>query len=217
VLPFELQRVQLFVTLLTFRDPRLLGHDAAVATEVIEHMDAPRFAAFESVLFGFVRPPTIIITTPNQEYNVKWRIQFEHGLRHKRHQFEWTRREFDDWAARRANASGYAVRVAPIGPSTPSGAAHADGGVHAESVAWRPKRLLDVRAEAPSHRFVSPGSRRPPTPVGLPSVRVRGQVLRPSHAQPRGCFQRCRCRRAVVRFVASAKRSPPIQQRGPAR
>jgi predicted nucleotidyltransferase len=112
----ELQRVQLFVTLLTFRDPRLLGYDAAVATEVIEHMDAPRFAAFESVLFGYVRPPTIIITTPNQEYNVKWRIQFGTGLRHERHQFEWTRREFQDWAGRRASASGYGVRVSPIGP-----------------------------------------------------------------------------------------------------
>jgi predicted nucleotidyltransferase/SAM-dependent methyltransferase len=112
----EMQRVQLFVTLLTFRDPRLLGFDAAVATEVIEHMDAPRFAAFESVLFGYVRPPTIVITTPNQEYNVKWRIQFEHGLRHERHQWEWTRRQFHDWASRRASASGYDVRVLPIGP-----------------------------------------------------------------------------------------------------
>jgi predicted nucleotidyltransferase len=112
----ELQRVQLFVTLLTFRDPRLLGYDAAVATEVIEHMDAPRFAAFESVLFRYVRPPAIIITTPNQEYNVKWRIQFAHGLRHERHKFEWTRREFEDWAGRLAYANGYGVRVSPIGP-----------------------------------------------------------------------------------------------------
>ena len=112
----ELRRVRLFVTVLTFRDPRLLGYDAAVVMEVVEHMDPPRLSAFESVLFGYVQPPTIVITTPNQEYNVKWRIQFRHGLRHERHQFEWTRREFADWARGLAEGSGYDVRLMPVGP-----------------------------------------------------------------------------------------------------
>ena len=112
----ELRRIQLFVTLLTFRDPRLLGYDAAMATEVIEHMDAPQRVAFENVLFNYICPPTIVITTPNQEYNVKWRIQFRHGLRHEHHRFEWTRSEFQDWAFGLAKRSGYDVRVAPVGP-----------------------------------------------------------------------------------------------------
>ncbi len=112
----ELSRVHLFVTLLTFRDPRLLGYDAAVATEVIEHLDPPRVSAFENVLFAYIRPATIVITTPNQEYNVKWRIRFRHGLRHERHQFEWTRREFERWAGGLAEHNGYAVRLIPVGP-----------------------------------------------------------------------------------------------------
>ena len=112
----ELRRIQLFVTLLTFRDPRLLGYDAAVATEVIEHMDAPQRIAFENVLFNYICPPTIVITTPNQEYNVKWRIQFRHGLRHEHHRFEWTRSEFQDWASSLAEQGGYDVRLSPVGP-----------------------------------------------------------------------------------------------------
>ena len=115
----ELRRVQLFIGLLTFRDPRLLGYDAAVATETIEHMDAPRRSAFESVLFEYIRPQLFVVTTPNQEYNVKWRIQFHHGLRHERHQFEWTRREFNDWANSLADGYGYTVRLSPVGPMDP--------------------------------------------------------------------------------------------------
>jgi hypothetical protein len=82
-------------------------------------MDIPRRAAFESVLFGYVRPPLIVVTTPNREYNVKWRIQFRHGLRHERHQFEWTRREFDEWASRMAQSGGYTARLSAIGPIDP--------------------------------------------------------------------------------------------------
>ena len=40
--------------------------------DVIEHLDPPRLAAFERVLFEFARPRTVVVTTPNQEYNVRW-------------------------------------------------------------------------------------------------------------------------------------------------
>jgi len=42
------------------------------AHEVIEHLDPPRLAAFERVLFECARPATVILTTPNVEYNVKF-------------------------------------------------------------------------------------------------------------------------------------------------
>jgi hypothetical protein len=41
---------------LIYRDNRLSGYDAATVVEVIEHLDAPRLAAFERVLFEAAHP-----------------------------------------------------------------------------------------------------------------------------------------------------------------
>lgn len=65
-------RIRLIHGSLTYRDKRLAGYDAATVVEVVEHQDPPRLAAFERVLFEFARPQTIVITTPNVEYNVKF-------------------------------------------------------------------------------------------------------------------------------------------------
>ncbi|HEX3641522.1 MAG TPA: 3' terminal RNA ribose 2'-O-methyltransferase Hen1 [Ktedonobacteraceae bacterium] len=64
------KRVTLLHGSLTYRDKRLEGYDAATVVEVIEHLDEPRLAAFERVLFEFARPATVVITTPNAEYNI---------------------------------------------------------------------------------------------------------------------------------------------------
>ena len=70
----ELQRrrIQLLHGSLMYRDKRLAGFDAAAVVEVIEHLDPPRLAAFERVLFECARPATVVLTTPNVEFNVKW-------------------------------------------------------------------------------------------------------------------------------------------------
>ena len=65
-------RIRLIHGSLMYRDSRLTGYDAAAVVEVIEHLDPPRLAAFERVLFEFARPGTIALTTPNAEYNVRW-------------------------------------------------------------------------------------------------------------------------------------------------
>ena len=70
---------------LMYRDKRLAGYDAATVVEVIEHLDAPRLAAFERVLFESARPKTIIVTTPNCEYNVKFETLLAGKFRHKDH------------------------------------------------------------------------------------------------------------------------------------
>jgi transposase len=57
------ERVELIQGSLMYRDPRFNGFDAAVV-EVIEHLDPPRLAAFERVLFEFARPKTVVLTTP---------------------------------------------------------------------------------------------------------------------------------------------------------
>ncbi len=109
-------RVVLLHGALTYRDRRLEGFDAAAVVEVIEHLDPPRLAAFERVLFEFARPATIVMTTPNAEYNVKYGTLQAGTFRHKDHRFEWTRAEFESWAKRVAPRFGYEVRFRAVGP-----------------------------------------------------------------------------------------------------
>ncbi len=109
-------RIRLMHGSLTYRDKRLAGYDAATVVEVIEHQDPPRLAAFERVLFEFARPQTVLVTTPNVEYNVKFETLAAGSMRHKDHRFEWTRSEFQTWAASICTRFGYAPRFLPIGP-----------------------------------------------------------------------------------------------------
>jgi 3' terminal RNA ribose 2'-O-methyltransferase Hen1 len=66
------ERLKLMHGSLMYRDKRLAGYDAATVVEVIDHLDAPRLAAFERVLFEGARPKTVVVTTPNAEYDVKF-------------------------------------------------------------------------------------------------------------------------------------------------
>ncbi|HEY6229073.1 MAG TPA: methyltransferase, partial [Verrucomicrobiae bacterium] len=110
------ERIRLLHGSLTYRDARLAGYDAATVVEVIEHQDVPRLAAFERVLFEFARPQTVVVTTPNVEYNVKFETLPAGKMRHKDHRFEWTRAEFQSWATSMATRFGYSVRFLPVGP-----------------------------------------------------------------------------------------------------
>ncbi|HWA85143.1 MAG TPA: 3' terminal RNA ribose 2'-O-methyltransferase Hen1 [Opitutus sp.] len=113
------EKVQLLHGSLMYRDQRLAGFDAAAVVEVIEHLDPPRLAAFERVLFEFAKPGTIVLTTPNREYNVKWETLPAGTFRHRDHRFEWTREEFQSWAHNVAERFGYKVQFRPVGPDDP--------------------------------------------------------------------------------------------------
>lgn len=117
--PMQRDRIKLIHGSLTYRDKRLAGYDAAAVIEVIEHLDPPRLAAFERVLFEFARPATIVLTTPNAEYNVKWETLPAGKFRHKDHRFEWTREQFQSWANTIAERFHYSVRFLPVGPEDP--------------------------------------------------------------------------------------------------
>ena len=116
------ERVTLLHGSLGYRDKRLSGHDAAVAMEVIEHIDPSRLAAMEEVVFGSAKPGAILITTPNAEYNAIFAGLPTGELRHRDHRFEWTRRQFQEWARHVAVRRSYDVRFQNIGPE------HADHG-----------------------------------------------------------------------------------------
>jgi 3' terminal RNA ribose 2'-O-methyltransferase Hen1 len=109
-------RVSLFQSSLTYRDARLAGLDAAVLMEVIEHVDPPRLAALERTVFADAAPQTVLVTTPNVEYNVRFDALPAGSPRHRDHRFEWTRAEFRAWSAAVAARNGYAVRHLPVGP-----------------------------------------------------------------------------------------------------
>jgi 3' terminal RNA ribose 2'-O-methyltransferase Hen1 len=114
--PVQQERLKLLHGALTYRDRRLEGYDAAAVVEVIEHLDPARLAAFERVLFEFARPATVVLTTPNQEYNVRWESLPAGKFRHRDHRFEWSRAEFQAWATGVAERFGYVVEFRPVGP-----------------------------------------------------------------------------------------------------
>ena len=110
------ERIKLIHGALTYRDERLANFDAAAIVEVIEHLDPPRLKAFERVVFEHAKPRVVVLTTPNQEYNVMWESLPAGEVRHSDHRFEWTRAEFQDWASGIAERFGYSVRYLPVGP-----------------------------------------------------------------------------------------------------
>jgi 3' terminal RNA ribose 2'-O-methyltransferase Hen1 len=115
----QANRVRLIHGSLMYRDRRLDGFDAASVVEVVEHLDSPRLRAFERVLFEFARPGTVVLTTPNREFNVTWETLPAGQFRHADHRFEWSRSEFREWATGVAGRFGYSVRFLPVGPEHP--------------------------------------------------------------------------------------------------
>ncbi|MEK7270250.1 MAG: 3' terminal RNA ribose 2'-O-methyltransferase Hen1 [Planctomycetota bacterium] len=113
-------RIRLLQGALTYRDKCLAGFDAAAVVEVVEHLDKHRLSAFERVLFGQQKPLTIVLTTPNVEYNARFEDLPAGKLRHRDHRFEWTRAEFRAWAEGVSSRYGYRVRFLPVGDEDPA-------------------------------------------------------------------------------------------------
>lgn len=109
------ERLSLFQSSLTYRDKRFSGFDAAAVVEVIEHLDPNRLPALEKSLFTYAKPQTIVLTTPNREYNVRYENLSAGKVRHSDHRFEWTRSEFAAWAERVARENNYTVAFFPVG------------------------------------------------------------------------------------------------------
>jgi 3' terminal RNA ribose 2'-O-methyltransferase Hen1 len=112
------QRVELVEASFAVSDARFAGFDAAALVETIEHIDAHRLSSVERAVFGSFRPATVVITTPNSEYNPI------HGapagsFRHPDHRFEWPRAKFRDWARGVAGRNGYRAAFGDIGEPDP--------------------------------------------------------------------------------------------------
>ena len=113
------ERIRLWQSALTYRDDRLCGFDAAVLMEVVEHLDPWRLPALEDAVFGHARPATVVVTTPNVEYNTRYEGLAAGALRHHDHRFEWDRAQFRDWAGSVAAGYGYTVGFQGVGEDDP--------------------------------------------------------------------------------------------------
>ncbi|XP_003479236.2 small RNA 2'-O-methyltransferase [Cavia porcellus] len=102
------------------RDSRLLGFDLITCIELIEHLDTDHLARFPEVVFGYLSPAMIVISTPNSEFNPLFPIV---TLRDVDHKFEWNRMEFQTWALQVANHYNYSVEFTGVG-KPPAGAEH---------------------------------------------------------------------------------------------
>jgi 3' terminal RNA ribose 2'-O-methyltransferase Hen1 len=108
-------RVKLLHGSLTYRDRRWEGCDAAALMEVIEHLEPDRLPALAKVVFGAARPATVVVSTPNAEYNALFPNLPAGVFRHADHRFEWTRAEFRAWCEAVGAAHGYAFELSDIG------------------------------------------------------------------------------------------------------
>lgn len=103
----------------TERDDRLIGFDAATLVETIEHVDPRRLSEVERMVFDHCRPATVLITTPNRDFNALFHRP-DGILRHRGHRFEWSRAKFAGWAGGVAARNGYRVELDGVGAPHPA-------------------------------------------------------------------------------------------------
>jgi 3' terminal RNA ribose 2'-O-methyltransferase Hen1 len=117
--PLMRERIGLFQGSVTYKDERMKGFDAAALVEVIEHLDEERLPSMEKVVFGCANPATVVLSTPNAEYNVVYERLDKENFRHEDHRFEWSREQFRAWCAKVCIQFCYDVVIHPVGEEEP--------------------------------------------------------------------------------------------------
>jgi 3' terminal RNA ribose 2'-O-methyltransferase Hen1 len=90
------------------------GFDAAALIETIEHINPNELSTVERAVFGHFRPKTVIVTTPNVEYNVVYGLS-PGEFRHPDHRFEWSQEKFNKWSKGIAERNHYSLQIEGIG------------------------------------------------------------------------------------------------------
>jgi SAM-dependent methyltransferase len=101
------------------RHPALTGFDAAVLVEMIEHIDPDRLSVVERAVFRHLGPATIVVTTPNREFNGLLGVP-GHRLRAPDHRFEWGRAQFRRWAGGVSRRNGFDVMFVDVAGAHPA-------------------------------------------------------------------------------------------------
>ncbi|XP_027146204.1 small RNA 2'-O-methyltransferase isoform X1 [Larimichthys crocea] len=114
---YDQLRVELYQGSVTQKDGRLRGFDLVTGIELIEHLTLADLEHFSEVVFGYMNPVAVIISTPNSEFNPLFSGLT--GFRHIDHKFEWTRAEFHSWALKVCLEYGYDVEFTGVGKAPP--------------------------------------------------------------------------------------------------
>ena len=99
---------------LFYRDDQWAGQDVIILCEVIEHINEHRLPQVMATLLDEYHPETLIMTTPNREYNAVYEME-EQEIRHTDHRFEWTRAEWADHCQDWVSGRPYEVSLHGIG------------------------------------------------------------------------------------------------------
>ncbi|NXM53518.1 HENMT methyltransferase, partial [Illadopsis cleaveri] len=95
------------------KDPCMLGFDLVTCIELIEHLEESELKKFPEVVFGFMAPSIVVISTPNSEFNpLLPRVML---YRHPDHKFEWSQAQFQSWAVETARCYNYSVEFTGVG------------------------------------------------------------------------------------------------------
>uniref|UniRef100_A0A3Q1GDG1 Small RNA 2'-O-methyltransferase n=1 Tax=Acanthochromis polyacanthus TaxID=80966 RepID=A0A3Q1GDG1_9TELE len=110
---YDQLRIELYQGSVTQKDSRLRGFDLVTSIELIEHLSLADVELFSAVVFGYMTPVAVIVSTPNSEFNLL--LPGVSGFRHIDHKFEWTRAEFRSWALKVCLDYGYEVEFTGVG------------------------------------------------------------------------------------------------------
>ncbi|XP_043557607.1 small RNA 2'-O-methyltransferase [Chiloscyllium plagiosum] len=97
----------------TVKDSRMLDCDFVSCIELVEHLNISEVERFSEVVFGYMNPAVVVITTPNADFNPL--LPGIMRFRHWDHKFEWSRAEFQAWSLNIGNKFGYKVEFTGVG------------------------------------------------------------------------------------------------------
>nr|WP_250807527.1 3' terminal RNA ribose 2'-O-methyltransferase Hen1 [Neorhizobium tomejilense] len=112
-------RIELLHGSAVYADDRLTGFDAAVLSEVIEHVDPDRLSHLSRSVFGVMRPARVVVTTPNGDHNELFGLR-PGEFRHVDHRFEWSTEECRAWIASVIAEHPYEAELTPAGGTFPN-------------------------------------------------------------------------------------------------
>ncbi|XP_016148890.1 small RNA 2'-O-methyltransferase-like isoform X1 [Sinocyclocheilus grahami] len=105
--------IELYQGSVTEREPCTRGFDLVTCVELIEHLELVEVESFSEVVFGYMAPGAVIVSTPNAEFNPL--LPGLRGFRNYDHKFEWTRAEFQTWAHGVCREYDYSVQFTGVG------------------------------------------------------------------------------------------------------